>query len=177
VLDGFADAQTPLFYFTHAAQTDVLLRKKEVYDGATPSGNAVMVQNLFQLSIVLDKPEWRARAGQALAAMGNMALTYPTSFGVWLQAILQEVQGTAEIAIVGENQQAYLKDVLHLYLPHRVVMASQGSTDAYPLLRGKQADAETRIYLCQNYACRQPVTSIAAFETLIQSNIQAINNK
>ena len=47
VLHGFTDTQTPLFYFTHAFQTDILIHKKEVYDGATPSGNAVMALATF----------------------------------------------------------------------------------------------------------------------------------
>lgn len=178
VLQHFGDSQTPLFYFTHQHQTDVLLRKREVYDGATPSGNAVMAANLFQMSILLDKGEWRERAEGMVAAMGTIALKYPTSFGVWLQAILQMVQGTAEIAILGENWQIYLKDVLHLYLPHKVVMASQHESGAYPLLRDKQVDnAQTRIFLCQNYACQQPVTTIESFKNLVLSNNLQLNNK
>lgn len=177
VLDGFPDTTTPLFYFTHATQTDVLIRKKEVYDGATPSGNAIMARNLFQLSILLDKTEWRERTEQMLSAMGQIALRYPTSFGVWLQVIFEMVQGTAEIAVVGENWETYLKDVLHLYIPHKVVMASGSGPDAFPLLRDRPTGAETRIYLCQNYACRQPVTTIAAFKSLILSNNLTTNNK
>ena len=88
------------------------------------------------------------------------------------------VHNTAEIAILGENWPTYLKDVLHLYLPYKVVMASEQGSEAFPLLRGKEVEgAQTRIFLCQNYACHQPVTTLAAFESLILSNNHAINNK
>jgi uncharacterized protein YyaL (SSP411 family) len=170
VLNGFSDSQTPLFYFTHAAQIDVLLRKKEVYDGATPSGNAMMAVNLFELSILLDKPAWRQRAEQMLAAMGDVVLKYPTSFGVWLGFILQISRGTAEIAIVGENWPSFLKEVLHLYLPFKVVMASGDENPDFPVLRGRNAGNETRIFLCRDYACQQPVATLAAFKNLILSN-------
>ena len=42
VFEHFFDESSSFFYFTHHNQTDVILRKKEVYDGATPSGNAIM---------------------------------------------------------------------------------------------------------------------------------------
>ena len=176
VLSGFSDMETPLFYFTHVSQTDVLIRKKEVYDGATPSGNAVMARNLFHLSILLDRPDWRARAEEMLAALGNLALKYPTSFGVWLHLILEIGQGTAEIAIVGENWEAYLKDVLHLYIPHKVVVASNTENLDLPLLRERKPGHNTLIYLCRNYACQQPVRTLAEFKSLIGSNIYQINN-
>jgi len=170
VLQGFSDTQTPLFYFTHASQTDILIRKKEVYDGATPSGNAMMALNLFQLSILLDKPEWQERAENMLAAMGGIALKYPTSFGVWLHLVLQITYGTEEIAIVGEIWQTHLKSVLHLYLPHKVLMAAAKENPNFPLLRGKEGGAQTLLYLCQNYACQRPVASLAEFKRLILSN-------
>ena len=177
VLESFTDTETPLFYFTHAAQTDVLIRKKEVYDGATPSGNAVMVRALFQLSILLEKPEWQQRAENMVTAMAGVALKYPTSFAVWLQVILQISFGTAEIAIVGENWQSYLKNLLHLYLPHKVVMAGVEDDLRFPLLRQRKKGAETLIYLCRNYACQQPVSTIEAFKNNILSNNQQKNNK
>jgi uncharacterized protein YyaL (SSP411 family) len=177
VLQGFSDTETPLFYFTHASQTDILIRKKEVYDGATPSGNAMMALALFQLSILLDRPEWRERAENMLAAMGGIALKYPTSFGVWLQLVLQIAYGTEEIAIVGENWQTYLKNVLHLYLPHKVLMAAPEENANFPLLRGKENGTQTLLYLCQNYTCQRPVASFNEFKDLILSNSLEINNK
>jgi uncharacterized protein YyaL (SSP411 family) len=177
VLDGFGDMATPLFHFTHASQTDVLLRKKEVYDGATPSGNAVMAFNLFQMSILLDKPQWRERAEAMVAAMAGIALKYPTSFGVWLSLVLQMAYGTAEIAVVGENWQAYLKELLHLYLPHKVLMGAKEGKPDFPLLRGKGEATQTLIYVCRNYACQRPVSTIADLKTNILSNIYVENNK
>lgn len=170
VLNGFGDAETPLFFFTHAGQTDVLIRKKEVYDGATPSGNAVMACNLFQMSILLDKPQWRERAEAMLAVMGDVALKYPTSFGVWLALLLQLIYGTKEVAIVGPAWEARLQEVLRLYLPHGLVMAAAAENGDFPLLRDKKSGAETLIYICQNYACRQPVSTLDAFKTLVASN-------
>jgi len=54
VLDNFSEDETGLFYFTDRQQKDIIVRKKEIYDGALPSGNAVMIGNLYYLSIVFD---------------------------------------------------------------------------------------------------------------------------
>ena len=53
VINHFSDEEKTFFYFTAANQTDVLIRKKEMYDGATPSGNALMAENLMMLSFIL----------------------------------------------------------------------------------------------------------------------------
>ncbi|MGV3656550.1 MAG: thioredoxin domain-containing protein, partial [Chitinophagaceae bacterium] len=170
VLEGFSDRETPLFFFTHATQTDILLRKKEVYDGATPSGNSVMAQNLYRLSILLDRADWRSRAESMLASFGEVAVKYPTSFGVWLALLMEVVWGTSEIAIVGEDWQDLLREVQKIYLPHRLVMAAQKSLDKFPLLSGRDYYGKTAIYLCENYACRTPVSTIADLKSLLASN-------
>jgi uncharacterized protein YyaL (SSP411 family) len=59
VIEHFEEPETGFFFYTNKEQADVIVRKKEVYDGAVPSGNAVMAHNLLYLSIVFDKPEWR----------------------------------------------------------------------------------------------------------------------
>jgi len=51
-----------------------------------------------------------------------------------------------------------------------VVMASTISRENYPLLKGKKEQSDTLIYLCKNYACRQPVTTIEALSQLLNKN-------
>ncbi len=58
VIAHFGEEETGFFYFTHDGQTDLILRKKEIYDGATPSGNSVMAFNLLYLSLLFDEPAW-----------------------------------------------------------------------------------------------------------------------
>ncbi|HEY2349830.1 MAG TPA: thioredoxin domain-containing protein, partial [Puia sp.] len=63
VIENFSEEDSGYFYFTHAAQNDVIVRKRDIYDGATPSGNAVMALNLLYLGTVFDLNEWKQRAG------------------------------------------------------------------------------------------------------------------
>ena len=62
VIDNFSEEETGFFFYTNAGQKDVIVRKKEVYDGAVPSGNSVMAYNLYQLGILFDKKEWKERS-------------------------------------------------------------------------------------------------------------------
>ena len=63
VIENFSEAGHRVSFFTHRSdQKDVIVRKKEVYDGAVPSGNSVMAYNLYQLVIFFDKKEWKERS-------------------------------------------------------------------------------------------------------------------
>ena len=75
VLQNFSSEGEDLFYYSGKSQNDVIVRKKEIYDGAIPSGNSVMAFNLFYLSIVLDKPEWRNRSLLLLSNLSELIVT------------------------------------------------------------------------------------------------------
>jgi uncharacterized protein len=79
------------------------LRKKVIYDGATPSGNAVMALNLHHLSILFDKSEWAEQSEKMIRGLIDTTVKYPTSFGAWLLVLMEKVYNTNEIAIVGQR--------------------------------------------------------------------------
>lgn len=160
VLKNYTDTSSPLFFYTAEGQKDVLIRKKEIYDGATPSGNSVMAYNLYRLSILLDNAEWRQRAEDAMMALGEVPVNYPTSFGVWLSLAYEMLKGTSEIAIVGQNSSVLLAQLGLLFIPHKISMASPEEEAKYPLLAGRKVAGKTHIFLCRNYACQQPVSTL-----------------
>lgn len=166
VLNYFGDEQSPLLFYTYYGQKDVLIRKKEVYDGATPSGNSVMAYNLYKLSIFFDKKDWRYKAEQLVGSMSDVIIKYPTSFGHWLSLFFEVISGTYEIALTGKNMKNYLGKLLNVYTPHKVVQSSVMPLFEYPLLADKPETSEIRIYVCENYACQKPVSTIAEFVAL-----------
>jgi len=168
VLSEFSDEEQLFFYFTRAGQENLIVRKKEVYDGATPSGNAVMAQNLHYLSVVFNIPAWHARSLAMVASLGQAVVKYPVSFGCWAAALQNIAVGFNEVAIVGTNAATLLKELNKKYIPNKVVQASVKQNDKFPLLEGKIAIEEnTFIYVCKNYACRQPVSTVQQVETLL----------
>lgn len=170
VLQHFSDKESSLLYYTPDYQTDIILRKKEIYDGATPSGNSVMAVNLHRLSIIFDNREWEEMALGMGGGMAEVAIKYPTSFGVWLSFLQELVYGTQEIAVVGDKALNLLPGIFNLYIPYRIFLVSGGANDEFPLLEGKYFNGKTLIFLCRNYECQKPLETVKELETLINQN-------
>ena len=171
VIENFSDEQNLFFYFTTSVQEDIIVRKKEMYDGAVPSGNAVMADNLIYLQIVFDKPGYRTRAEEMLYTLVKAALRYPTSFGVWCALLQHVVHGFNEIAIVGPLFKEKLKEVIAEFIPNRVIQSSVYAKDEFPLLAKKENnEGKTFVYLCRNYSCERPVEKISELRSLLKWN-------
>ncbi len=136
VIDHFSETETGFFYFTKENQPDIIVRKKEIYDSAVPSGNSVMAYNLYKLSVFFDLPDWKRRSTDMISSIAKVITRYPTSFGVWNCLLMEIISGTSEIAIVGQNAGEVHKKLLQEFIPHRILMASLTGENAFPLLRG-----------------------------------------
>jgi len=169
VIENFSEDETGFFFFTDVRQTDIIFRKKEIYDGATPSGNATMAYNIYQLSILFNIPEYRARAENMIRSLTNTIIRSPTSFGVWINFLLETTFGTMEIAVVGDKPALKAKEVLAQYFPHKVLMASENGIGNLPLLAGKKAANPPLIYLCKDYSCLKPVSGVNELIRLIDT--------
>jgi uncharacterized protein len=160
VVDNFLDQDSGCFFFTGKEQKDVIIRKKEVYDGATPSGNSLMTQHLFYLGIVFDIPAWRNQATRHLEGMAALVVKHPGSFGVWAVTVLQQVIGTHEVVVAGADLAAARATILEAFLPNKVLQSALPEAENFPLLTGKTAEGEMRIFHCRQYACAQPMTTV-----------------
>ncbi|MBC7947860.1 MAG: thioredoxin domain-containing protein [Chitinophagaceae bacterium] len=167
VIERFSEEETPFFYYTNVGQEDVIVRKREIYDGAVPSGNSVMATNLHHLGLLFDRFEWRDRAKEMLDAIGLVATKYPTSFGIWACLLQEVITGTSEIAIIGKSNERLRRELYAEFLPYRVLLTSNNTDKNFPLLSGKVEDENALIYLCKDYVCQQPVDTIERFMSLI----------
>jgi uncharacterized protein YyaL (SSP411 family) len=170
VIENFGDTKTDFFFYTTMKQEDIVVRKKEVYDGAQPSGNAVMADIMYRLGLYFDKPDWREKTTRMINSVGNAIVRYPTSFGVWANILIELTIGTNEIAILSANSQYILSQVLKEYVPNKIIMAAKGGSNSFPLLSGKGNTDKTALYLCRNYSCEKPVASVAELIALIRHN-------
>lgn len=160
VVNNFADEETGLFFYTHSKQEDVIIRIKEIYDGATPSGNAIMAWNLQYLSIVFDKNQWKQIAERMIVSMIDTVAKYPVSFGVWANVMADMYKGINELAIVGDNADGLRDCVLLHYISNKVLQSSLSDNNEFPLLYKRWVNNKTYMYLCRNYNCLKPVENI-----------------
>lgn len=164
VADHFSEAATGFFFYTPDFQQDLIMRKKEVYDGATPSGNAVMAENLQYLAIIFDQKEWSKRALEMLGSLKNAVEKHPTSFGVWASVLQKELIGFKEIVVTGQQAVRYLYPINRKYIPNKIIQAAETNSGNFPLLEGKQfGEAEVFFYLCSNYTCAPAFNTIDQF--------------
>jgi uncharacterized protein YyaL (SSP411 family) len=171
VLDNFNEPDTGFFFFTPTGQPDIIVRKKEVYDGAVPSGNAVMATNLYCLGILFDVPEWRDHSVKICTLLHQTVTRYPGSFGLWATLIQALTCSIPEIAIVGGDFALLRGDVLKRFIPIHVLQSAptEPATKEFPLLDGKPYSAGTLIFLCQSYTCQQPVNEVDALMRLMEN--------
>lgn len=158
VADHFSEPGTGYFFFTGDEQQDLIVRKKEVYDGATPSGNALMAENLLYLSIVFDWPEWRERAEKLVASLVGAVVKYPGSFGVWAGNLMRHFYGVEEVVIAGKNYTPMRDELLKSFIPNRVLQCAGEAEPGFPLLEGKDYAVPHQAYVCRDYACQPPVS-------------------
>jgi uncharacterized protein YyaL (SSP411 family) len=167
VIKNFDEDETDFFFFTDSRQQDVIFRKKEVYDGATPSGNATMANNIYRLSMLLNIPEWKTRSGKMIGSLNNIIVQYPTSFGMWAMLLMEIIDGIKEVVIVGGEPSLLAKQVLAEYIPHKIFLVSKTGKEQLPLLTGKTPIDKPLIYLCHEYSCLKPVTEVNQLLALI----------
>jgi uncharacterized protein len=160
VIENFYDAETGLFNFAHKKQQDVIVQKKEIYDGATPSGNSVMAENLYYLSLVFDDKNWGHIAQKMVLNTSAAAIKYPTSFGVWASTVLKQSFGVHEFAVMGINYKPVRNELLKKYIPAKILQAASKENNKWPLLKHKGIHEEDRIFWCRQYQCMPPFNNV-----------------
>ncbi|MFN8265918.1 MAG: thioredoxin domain-containing protein [Chitinophagaceae bacterium] len=169
VTDLFADNDSPFLFFTQENSEHLVVRKKEVYDGALPSGNAEMAHVYNYLGIIFARSEWVNKSVQMLGALKDAVVRYPSSFGNWGLLLANQVQGFFEIAVTGQDYQKGRDEVLKLYLPNKVMQSARSGNDQFPLLEGKGEDGPLLFYLCKQYACGLPAENMDDFKEILKS--------
>jgi uncharacterized protein YyaL (SSP411 family) len=166
---GSFGQEGPLFFYTPVGQEDVIIRKKEIYDGATPSGNSVMMWNLYQLGTIFDISEWKSRSLEMAASVKEAVIKYPGSFGVWAGFLLSTTYGIPEIAITGEESTVLSNEFLRTFIGYNVFQSATLSNNYFPLLAEKPFSRKGMIFLCQDYACQAPVKTVAELVNLLEN--------
>lgn len=147
-----------LFDFTHHAYQQMEVYKQDVYDGAQPSINSVMVDVLFDLSHKLGIEEWAKHAQMMLSSQIKAIEKYPSSFGNWAHCLLQQAQVDVEICIVGPEAKKFFQELYtKMKWPYVNIMASEIEDTEIELLKGKYLRGETQIYVCQGHQCWNPI--------------------
>ena len=170
ILGLFWEEAEGAFYDTAADHEELVTRPRDVYDNATPSGNSVAVDVLLKLSVLLEREDYRERAGAVLDNLSGGMVQVPGAFGRLLSALDFYLSTPYEVAIIGEREapdtKMLLETVYSSYLPNKVVAGSsekdEEATQLVPLLANRpMRGGRPTAYVCVNYACQNPTTDPA----------------
>ena len=163
MIDEFWDAENRGFYFTGKSHENLIVRSKDYYDNATPSGNSVAAIVLLRLAILTGEEKYRNLATEVLQEIGDAARRYPSAFGYALSAADFLLSTPKEVAIVGKDQadiDPLLRETWRRYIPNKVVAPGFGGEEI-PLLENRPMQNERpTAYVCVHYACQQPVNEV-----------------
>jgi len=161
----FQDTEGGGFFSSPANQGDLVLRLKDDYDGAEPSGNSVMVLALLRLARITGKSDFRAAADRALEAFSGRMLAGGAGLPQMLVAQMFAMGKPMEIVLAGprDRQAEMLAEIRKRFLPNAVVMQASEAPEAMPAI-----DDRATAYVCENYACKLPVTEAVALAELLQ---------
>lgn len=179
LLSDFFDAENGAFFTTDGRDATVLLRRKDVYDGATPSGNSVAVNAFLRLAFHLDRADLRDAAMKTISAMNVYFARMSGAVHHLLNAVAFSLSAPKEIAIVGDLESPKTRELLGFvwgqFLPDRVLAARGAKEDTstfasrIALLRGKTAaPSEPSAFVCQNYTCSKPVHTVDELRQLLK---------
>jgi uncharacterized protein len=174
----FEDKTNGGFYST-AGGADLIMRMKDDYDGAEPSGNGIAMMNLLRLAQITDRADLRESADKALRAFSSRMLAAPVATPQMLVAYSFSLSKPKQIILVGDlaaQDTRAMLDVLHgRFLPNRIVMLVKDDESRRKLAAylgvvetmTRHQDKATA-YVCENYTCKLPVTDPAKFAELLQ---------
>jgi len=164
MIEEFWDSESGGFFFTGKSHENLIVRSKDFFDNATPSGNSVAALVLLKLAVFSGKEEYRDLATATLRKMSDSLRRYPSGFGYALAAVDFLLSTPKEIAIVGSDPvdiQPMLREVWRRYLPNKVVAPGFG-VDVIPLLENRSlVNGRPTAYVCEHYTCKQPVNDLS----------------
>ncbi len=173
MIEEFWDVAGGGFFFTGQSHENLIVRSKDYFDNATPSGNSVAAGVLLRLAILTDNQRYRDLAQDVLNAVADSVRRYPSGFGYTLSAMDFLLSSPKEIAIVGKDEpdiQPLLQEAWRKYLPNKVVapgiVNDSEAIAVIPLLQDRPLlDDRATAYVCENYACKRPVTRTADLQS------------
>lgn len=162
----FRDEKGGGFFYTPADAEKLLMRPKELYDGAIPSGNSVAFLNALRLSRITGDVEMDERAHEIYRAFCAPADSIPTAFTQFLCGLDYAIGPASEVIIAGildhTDTQAMLMALRRRFVPNKIVIFRPDSSSAdietiAPYVQSHLSiNGLATAYVCTNFTCAQP---------------------
>ena len=168
ILHRFADEKGGGFFRTADDAEALIVRPKEIFDGAMPSGNSAAAVLLSALWRLTAETRWREAREKQLSFICASLKRYPAGCAFGLCTLMDDVYPTRELvcAAPGEEMPDMLKTITAKYAPELSVLLktparAEALTQAAPFTADyAPKDGKAAFYLCANGVCQLPLTDI-----------------
>ncbi len=167
----FWDPEYHGFFMTPDDAEKLIVRNKEIYDGAIPSGNSVSFNNLLKLSKITADSNYQKYADKLYKAFGGKVKNSPAGCTMFLNGLDFASGDTIEVVIAGNKEEDKHSDLVKIffkeYLPGSVILFI-GSDEKYKIINElaeftkdhTTSGSEVSVYICKNYECSLPAKTI-----------------
>jgi len=176
MIDDFRDEKGGGFFFSGKRNEQLIAQTKEIYDGATPSGNSVALMNMLRLSRMTGNLDLTNISGQIMKTFAETVNNYPSGYTQFLCALDFDIGPTKEIVVAGElgsdDTKQILKEIRRRFLPGKVVILHPEKDKSIEEIIGfvkdqKTIDGKATAYICENYACKAPANDMNQIKKLL----------
>ena len=170
MLAKFYDPENGGFWQGAADSKDLILRVKDDYDGAEPSGNSVATLALLKLGAITGRADFREPAQATLRLFARRLQTQPAALAFLLQAVDFQLEEPRRVVIAGNPNDAKFKKLLaaahSVYQPNKVILGNDGAVEEFAkTLPAKNGPV---VYLCTGNACQPPTEDAAKLKELLK---------
>jgi len=176
IVTAFAHPSGTGFYDTAEDHEELIIRPRDVQDGATPSGNAVTADLLLTFGMLRDDDSLLTLAERILASMTEPMREHPVFMGRYLAVLERWLSPRRDLVLAGapgsDAVTELLGTVMGRYEPLLVIGFSGDGSDPglgtrYPMLADRPLVGDGAAYLCERYTCLPPVTTPADLARLL----------
>jgi uncharacterized protein len=171
MIEHFWDIQTNDFYFTPDDNEKLIVRTKNHYDLAIPSGNSVATSNLIKLYYYTQNEDFLAKADKMIKRISRPASGNPFGFGQLLSAIYLRVKTPLEISIIKRGDDSELGNYLNRKFHPNAITAIVNESDLsglkkYPYFKNKSSKNTEKefAFVCKDFTCSLPINTINELE-------------
>ncbi len=169
MIDRFWDQEGGGFYFTAHDAEALILRRKEVDDGAVPSGNSMAMLNLLRIARITGAVDFEERASRIGRIFSNTVGRYPSAYTQFLVGVDFATAPSREVVLVGRaaspDLEAMRESLSRPFLPHLVLLFKPADEEAPQIVRIAEftalhgaVDGKATAYVCTDFRCEQPTT-------------------
>jgi uncharacterized protein len=164
-IHDFWDEEDGGFFFSTRNNKELIANQKEIYDGAIPSANSVMILNLLRLSKITANTDYEEKAAIMNRAFSQIISRSPSAFSQALTGFDFAFGPTIEIVISSNEYDHYaglmVEEIRKHYLPSKIVLLKTAANNLHriaPYVSGQDPiNGQTAVYLCRNFSCESPI--------------------